>query len=187
VCRPFFDPSDLGRCRRHGTRWYALRKGVKRITIPVARGRNSRCRMVGDTWRVTDHPVPTPTPTDPRQHVTDLIDRVHPQLVGLSRWIHANPELAFEERLAAGWVADWLEAAGFEVERSVGGLETAVRGTFGSGPFHVAVIAEYDALPVVGHACGHNVIAAAAVGAGVALAAVAEQVGLRVSVVGTPA
>jgi amidohydrolase len=109
-----------------------------------------------------------------------------PSLVALSHRLHANPELGFEERLAAGWLADELVAAGFEVERGVFGMQTALVGDRGPGPFHVAICAEYDALPDVGHACGHNVICAAALGAGLALAPVADALGLRVSVLGTP-
>ena len=115
------------------------------------------------------------------------VERAHEALIGLSHWIHANPELGYEERMAAGWVAEWLEKAGFDVTRGAGGLETAVIGTYGPGPLNVALLVEYDALPQVGHACGHNVIAASSVGAGVALAAVADQIGLRVTVIGTPA
>jgi amidohydrolase len=69
----------------------------------------------------------------------------------------------------------------------VGGLDTAVAGHFGPGPLRVALLVEYDALPEVGHACGHNVIAATSIGAGVALAGVADKLGLRVTVLGTPA
>lgn len=115
------------------------------------------------------------------------VERAHEALIGLSHWIHANPELGYEERLAAVWVAEWLEKAGFEVTRGAGGLETAVIGTYGPGPLNIALLVEYDALPQVGHACGHNVIAASSVGAGVALAAVADEIGLRVTVIGTPA
>jgi amidohydrolase len=89
--------------------------------------------------------------------------------------------------MACGWLVEWLEKAGFEVQRNVADLDTAFIGTYGSGPLNVAIIAEYDALPEVGHACGHNVIAASAIGAGIALAAVADDLGLQVSVVGTPA
>jgi amidohydrolase len=124
---------------------------------------------------------------DPKQIVRERAQRAHPALVGLSHWIHANPELGDSETLASGWIAEWLEKAGFEVTRAAGGLETAVAGHFGPGPLEVGLFAEYDALPGIGHACGHNVIAASAVGAGVALAGVAEQLGLRVSVFGTPA
>jgi amidohydrolase len=124
---------------------------------------------------------------DLKQVVRERAERAHPALVGLSHWIHANPELQFAERLASGWVAEWLEKASFEVERGVGGLDTAVAGRFGPGPLNVAILAEYDALPEVGHACGHNVIAATALGAAVGLAGVAEQLGLRVTLLGTPA
>ena len=124
---------------------------------------------------------------DPKEIVRERVEGAHQALIGLSHWIHANPELQFAETLASGWVAEWLEKTGFRVQRGIGGLDTAVAGHFGPGPLHVALLAEYDALPELGHACGHNVIAATAVGAGVALAGVAEQLGLRVTVMGTPA
>ena len=109
------------------------------------------------------------------------------ELLALSRRIHGQPELAFEEEHAAGWIADVLDAGGFRVERGVCDLPTAFVARAGSGPLHVAICAEYDALPEIGHACGHNVIAALAVGAGLAAARVADEVGLTVSVFGTPA
>ena len=109
------------------------------------------------------------------------------ELLALSRRIHGQPELAFEEEHAAGWIADVLDAAGFRVERGVCDLPTAFVARAGSGPLHVAICAEYDALPDIGHACGHNVIAALAVGAGLAAARVADEVGLTVSIFGTPA
>jgi amidohydrolase len=126
-------------------------------------------------------------PNDLKQVARERVERAHEALIGLSHWIHANPELGYEERLACGWVAEWLEKAGFAVARDIGGMETALIGTYGPGPLNVALMVEYDALPEVGHACGHNVIAATSVGAGVALAAVADQLGLRVTVMGTPA
>ncbi len=108
-------------------------------------------------------------------------------LLALSRRIHRQPELAFEEERAAGWVADALDAGGFRVQRGICDMPTAFVARAGSGPLHLAVCAEYDALPDIGHACGHNLIAALAVGAGLAAARVADDVGLTVSVVGTPA
>lgn len=125
--------------------------------------------------------------SDPKQTARDLLIEAHPALIGLSHWIHANPELGHQELLASGWVADWMTTAGFEVRRNVGGLETALAASYGAGPLHVALCAEYDALPAVGHACGHNVIAATSVGAAIALASVAEELGLRVTLFGTPA
>jgi amidohydrolase len=122
-----------------------------------------------------------------KEIVRERLAAAHQDLIGLSHSIHANPEMGYAETLASGWVADWLENAGFAVTRGAGGMETAVVATYGPGPLNVAVLVEYDALPEVGHACGHNVIAATSVGAGVALAAVAEQLGLRVTVMGTPA
>ena len=119
--------------------------------------------------------------SDPKLSARELLEEAHPALVGLSHWIHANPEVGFEETLASGWVAEWLTTGGFEVETGVAGMPTAVIGRTGPGPFHVAICVEYDALPEVGHACGHNVIAAASVGAGLALASVADELGLRVT------
>ncbi len=101
--------------------------------------------------------------------------------------IHAHPELRFEEHRAAGWISDLLTHRGHGVERPLGGLPTALRARAGrSGP-RLAILAEYDALPEIGHACGHNLIAAGAVGAFLALAPLAEANGFRVDLVGTPA
>ncbi len=107
------------------------------------------------------------------------------ELRALSHDLHAHPETAFEEHRSAAAVEGMLD--GFEVTPGAYGMPTAFSARAGSGPLVVAVCAEYDALPVVGHACGHNVIAAAAVGAGLALAEVADDVGLSVLVLGTPA
>ena len=115
------------------------------------------------------------------------LERARDGLLHLSHRIHANPELGYEEEQASIWVAEALEAGGFRVERGICELPTALGATAGSGPLHVAICAEYDALPEIGHACGHNVIAAAGVGAGLALAEVADDAGLTVSVLGTPA
>jgi len=108
-------------------------------------------------------------------------------LVALSRRIHGHPELAFEEERAAGWLSDALDAAGFHVEPAVCDVPTAFLARAGSGPLHIAICAEYDALPDIGHACGHNLIAASAVGAALAAARVADDLGLTITVVGTPA
>ena len=110
-----------------------------------------------------------------------------PGLIALSHSIHAHPELGFEEVLAASWLAEALSGVGFEVQMGVCGLPTAFVARSGHGPLHIAICAEYDALPGIGHACGHNIIAAAAVGAGIAAADVADEIGLTISVIGTPA
>ncbi len=124
---------------------------------------------------------------DAKAAAREHLERARKELVALSHRIHAVPELAFEEYRASGWLAEWLAGAGFDVRRGVCELPTALVATRGSGPLHVAFCAEYDALPGVGHACGHNVIAALAAGAGAAAARVADDVGLTVSVIGTPA
>jgi amidohydrolase len=108
-------------------------------------------------------------------------------LLDLSHRIHAHPELNFEEERAAAWVAGVLSDAGFAVQTGVADLPTAFVATVGSGPLTVGICAEYDALPGIGHACGHNIIASAAAGAGLALAPLADDLGLTVKVFGTPA
>jgi amidohydrolase len=101
--------------------------------------------------------------------------------------IHGHPELGFEEEQASRWCAEALTDGGFTVERGTCGLVTAFAASAGTGPLTVAICAEYDALPEIGHACGHNVIASAAVGAALALAPLADDLGITVRVLGTPA
>jgi amidohydrolase len=128
-----------------------------------------------------------PDVADAKEAARERVEQARDELVALSHRIHGNPELGFEEERACAWLCELLEGAGLEVERGVGELPTAFAARAGSGPLHVVVCAEYDALPGVGHACGHNVIAAMAAGAGLALARVADDAGLRVTVLGTPA
>jgi len=123
--------------------------------------------------------------------LAETVDRLAEELWGLALRIHASPELAYREAKAAAWLAELLEAHGLRVERGAGGLATAFRAEVPgarSGPT-VAILAEYDALPGIGHACGHNIIAAAAAGAGAALAAAlpGRPPAGRVVVIGTPA
>ena len=107
-------------------------------------------------------------------------------LIGLSHRIHGHPELGFEEEKSSEWLCESLDAAGFKVEKGICDLPTAFRASVGSGPLHIGICAEYDSLPGIGHACGHNIIAASAVGAALAAAKVADEVGLTISVIGTP-
>ena len=115
------------------------------------------------------------------------VDRHLPQLVELSHFVHAHPELCFGETVSARAVAAALQAGGLAVATGVYDLPTALESRAGDGELTVAMCAEYDALPEIGHACGHNIIAATAVGAGIALAEVAGELGLTVRVLGTPA
>jgi len=124
---------------------------------------------------------------DAKTAAWERFEEIRGDLVALSHRLHAHPELGFEEEKSAAWVAEALESAGFRVRRGVCDLPTAFIARAGSGPLHVAICAEYDALPGIGHACGHNIIAASAVGAAIAAAKVADEVGLTVSVMGTPA
>lgn len=109
------------------------------------------------------------------------------ELLALSHSLHAEPEVAFAEHRSAAKLTDSLSQHGFDVRRGIAGLPTAFDATWGSGELVIGLCAEYDALPEVGHACGHNVIAAAALGAGFALAEVADELGITVRVIGTPA
>ncbi|MEU4813490.1 M20 family metallopeptidase [Nocardia fluminea] len=109
------------------------------------------------------------------------------ELIGLSHAIHAEPELAFAETRSVAKVLEPLVERGFAVTKGVAGLSTAFRAVYGGGRLTVGICAEYDALPEIGHACGHNIIAASAVGAAIGLAAVADTLDLTVVVLGTPA
>ena len=124
---------------------------------------------------------------DAKAAARETIEDRRAALVDLSHRIHAHPELAFEEEKASAWCAGFLADAGFAIEKPFCGLDTAFRARMGNGPLHVAFCAEYDALPGIGHACGHNVIATMSLGAALAAARVADEVGLTVTVVGTPA
>jgi amidohydrolase len=124
-----------------------------------------------------------------RDRVWRRIDQLEERLWDLALRIHRHPEVAFAEEKAAGWLAEFLEAEGFSVERGVAGLPTAFRAVHpaeGDGPA-LAILAEYDALPELGHACGHNLIAAIAVGAAAGLAPWKPDLAGRLVVLGTPA
>jgi amidohydrolase len=122
-----------------------------------------------------------------REQIDRSVESVAPRVIALSRRIHAHPELRFEEHRAAGWLAESIEQAGVEVERGVGDLPTAFRARLGDGRGpRVAILAEYDALPEIGHACGHNLIAGGALGAFLALAEQGRLPG-NVDLIGTPA
>ena len=110
-------------------------------------------------------------------------DRIH----AVARAIHADPEIAFEERHAHDRCADLLEQAGFTLERGIAGLPTAFRATLGTGSLVAALCVEYDALPEIGHGCGHNLIAGASLGAALALAEAVDELDVTLQVIGTPA
>lgn len=119
-----------------------------------------------------------------------VIDASRQELFDLSRDVHAHPELNYQEFYSSSALAGFLEGRGLKVERGIGGVETAFQATIpgggGDGPT-IAVLAEYDALPDIGHGCGHNLIAMAAMGAALGLQANAQELPGRVLVIGTPA
>jgi amidohydrolase len=128
---------------------------------------------------------------DAKRRLADAVETNRAEILHLSHRIHANPEPAFEERQAATWIAEILARHGFAVEHPAGSLETAIRavrrgGRGGKGP-RIGILAEYDALPGLGHGCGHNTMAAQGVGAAIALAAIADELPGEIVFLGTPA
>ncbi len=117
------------------------------------------------------------------------IDELQGDLIDLSHRIHAHPETAFKEEQASVWLSDMLRRHGLSVETGIGGLPTAFRATTrgtADGPV-VAILGEYDALPEIGHGCGHNIMGTAAVGAGITLRRVMDSLDGTVQIIGTPA
>jgi amidohydrolase len=128
---------------------------------------------------------------DVKERVAAAVEAVRDEIIDLSHRIHADPEPAFEEHHASAWVAEILGRHGFEVEHPAGSLATAVRATKRGGRGgetpKIGILAEYDALPGLGHGCGHNSMAASGVGAAVALAAIADELPGEIVFLGTPA
>lgn len=122
-----------------------------------------------------------------KRRAGELVDAELPRLIALSESLHADPETAWNEHRASARLCDELASRGFAVTPAYLGLETAFLATAGTGPVRIGVCAEYDALPGLGHACGHNLIAAIAVGTASALAQLADELGITVEVYGTPA
>jgi len=119
--------------------------------------------------------------------VIEQIDANRQRLSELARNIHDNPELGFQEFKAAAWLTQFLEENGFAVKRGICRLPTAFRASYGKGKPVIALIAEYDALPGVGHACGHNISGSISIGAAVAARLAADQFPGCITVIGTPA
>ncbi len=130
----------------------------------------------------TDHQI-----DQAKERIKREVQRLHPRLIDVSHTLHDNPEITFEEHKSAELLTNELEEHGFEVQRGVAGLDTAFIATYGSGEPVVGLLAEYDALPKIGHACGHNLIATWAVGAGIALRRALPDVQGTIKVIGTPA
>ena len=115
------------------------------------------------------------------------VEAHHQELIDLSLRIHSNPEVAWGEQKAASWLGNYLEKNGFKVERGICDLPTAFIGSYGQGEPVIAMIAEYDALPDIGHGCGHNIVGTSAVGAGIAAKLAVDCSGGTILVVGSPA
>ncbi len=128
---------------------------------------------------------------DAKKRIAVAVEDARAEIIDLSHRIHASPEPAFEEFQAATWVAEALARHGFAVEHPAGSLSTAVRavrpgGRGGPGP-RIGILAEYDALPGLGHGCGHNTMAASGVGAAIALASIVDELPGEIVFLGTPA
>src|SRR5918999_555491 len=129
--------------------------------------------------------------SEAKARLAEAVRGAREEILDLSHRVHANPEPAFEEHQAAAWVAEGVARHGYEIERPAGRLATAVRGRLrggrgGHGP-RIGILAEYDALPGLGHGCGHNTMAASGVGAALALGAIAEDLPGEIVFFGTPA
>lgn len=122
-----------------------------------------------------------------KKRATDSIDSRRSDLIDLSLKIHSTPEVAFQEEKSAAMIEDFLEGSGFDVERGICELPTAFRASYGAGQPSVAIICEYDALPGVGHGCGHNIIGTASAAAGVAVRGLMDEIEGTLQVIGTPA
>jgi amidohydrolase len=122
-----------------------------------------------------------------KQRARAAVDGAAVELVRISHEIHAHPELAFQEHHAMSQLVPFVKAHGFDVKTGVYGMETAFRGEWGHGPVTIAICSEYDALPEIGHACGHNLIATSGVGAAVGLIGAIDPADARVVILGTPA
>src|SRR4030043_895495 len=126
--------------------------------------------------------------TDYKKQIITEIEEQAEVLWEISKTIFNEPEIALKEYKACQLLTDALKASGFIIETGIGGLDTAFRATFGENSnTTIAILAEYDALIGLGHACGHNLIAAAAVGAGMALASCKPGINGHIQVIGTPA
>ena len=128
---------------------------------------------------------------DAKARLAAAVEASRDEILGLSHRIHADPEPAFEEHHASAWIAEILARHGFDVRYPAGSLATAViatrRGGQGGDTPRIGILAEYDALPGLGHGCGHNTMAASGVGAAIALAAIADELPGEIVFLGTPA
>ena len=115
------------------------------------------------------------------------LESIHKSLIEVSDWMYENPELGFEEYKTSEYLVNFIKSFQDNVIFPTGDLETAFEITFGKDGPLVVLCVEYDALPEIGHACGHNVIATASIGAGIALRNLVDELGVRVKLLGTPA
>lgn len=125
-----------------------------------------------------------------REKIIEIVDENKKEIIELGRYIHANPEIAFQEYKSSKRCMEVLREHGFHIEEKAGGLDTAFKARFQGGKGNkvkIAFLAEYDALNEIGHGCGHNIIAACAVGTGITLSKIAEEIDGEIIVMGTPA
>jgi amidohydrolase len=122
-----------------------------------------------------------------KSDATKEVDRIAESLIDISHRIHSHPELNYQEHFAHELLTDVLDSSGFSVTRHAYGVETAFEATLGNAGPEVLILLEYDALPGIGHGCGHNIIAAAGLGAALACSRILPEISGRLRVLGTPA
>lgn len=122
-----------------------------------------------------------------KKSIIEEVENQRESLKEVTRKIHSNPELGFHEEKAVELLTNYLKGNGFAVELGICQLPTAFKAVYGKGKPEIAILAEYDSLPEIGHACGHNIIATSAVGAGVAARLAVDEYGGSILVIGTPA
>ncbi|MBI5788284.1 MAG: M20 family metallopeptidase [Candidatus Schekmanbacteria bacterium] len=126
--------------------------------------------------------------TQIKQKIQSAVHNLAPELIEISRYLHANPETSFQEHKAVARLTAYLDKQGFAVNTGIANLPTAFQAVYGKQPSPaIAFLAEYDALPALGHACGHNLIAASSIGAAVALQQACPDLPGRILIIGTPA
>ncbi len=123
----------------------------------------------------------------PKERAAENIDAHRDEIIQVSKTIHAEPELGHQEYKSSKLLVDELKKHGYSVQYGVAGMKTAFIARKGEGSPKIGILAEYDALPGIGHACGHNLIATSALGAAIGLKDVIDELGGTVIVYGTPA
>jgi amidohydrolase len=182
------EPCELDNCRGQRARIFRSLDDRRERAVEIGEQRGARGPFGerGDRCVGVEHGA-TLAGMETKETARATVDAARDTLIDLSHRIHSHPELKFEEVQSSAWTAGVLADAGLPLDMGICELPTAFASVIGDGPLHLAICAEYDALPGIGHACGHNIIASAAVGAALALAPLVDDLGITLHLVGTPA